>query len=107
MGSVTSAAGMKGAYLRGRHLDAPREGTKIRQVYDLFFPPLTIVPLRMIRELLGKQSNSARGALEYLCNFYGLDLRERGHGLWWLVGEYSEGEYRDYFAEQAERENLI
>jgi hypothetical protein len=89
---TVSAAEAKG---RGHHHDLPSPGTKLRAVLDLFYPPLTVVPLRAIREI----ANGRRLPGHYIAdlkNFYGLDIRRHHYGHWWLVGEYFPGGYLDY-----------
>jgi hypothetical protein len=98
MSRVASAADMK----RG-----PRGDSALRRVYDMFIPPLTIVRTRKIAAEYGGKSRPAIQAIRQLIDFYGLDLRLRRHGEWWLVGEYVGSEYRDYFAEQARREGIL
>jgi hypothetical protein len=107
MSRVASAADMKRGP-RGHSLfERPREGSALRRVYDMFIPPLTIVRTHKIAAEYGGKSRSAFRAVRQLIDFYGLDLRLRRHGEWWLVGEYVGSEYRDYFAEQARREGIL
>lgn len=70
---------------------APREGTKIREVYDLF------------------QANKGRvinftqpsgNITDNLTDYYGLDLRCVGYGKWILAGEWFGKIYVDYIAER-------
>lgn len=69
----------------------PRDGTKLREVYDLFVRnPGTIFSFVDSKTL---QSN-----LGYLRDMYLLDIRSAGHGNWCLVGRYTDKGYEDYFA---------
>lgn len=95
-----SVAEMKGT---GRPQgDRPREGSKLRQIYDMFYPPLTVVDSRVIEAL-------APGGrwLMALTDYYGLDIRRRGKHQYWLVGEWFGSVYLDYFQQQAKCEKII
>ncbi len=82
------------AYLKGRRPAptnlAPRQGTRIREIYDLFYAnkgkPITITR-----------------ASDYdwhapLTDIYGLDIRHIGRGQYCLVGEWFGTTYIDYIA---------
>lgn len=72
----------------------PREGTKLRELYDLLqsrrglpieIPITRVFPISSIAQLT---------------DFYGLDIRRLGPGYkrWILAGEWFGLEYRDYIA---------
>ncbi len=76
----------------------PREGSLTRAIYDelnehaghWFIPKYSCTSTRAAR------------AVEYLRDYYGLDIRCDGRGircsLWLLAGEYIDGDYLDYVA---------
>lgn len=94
-----SASQIKGTKRRGpppRSL--PREGTRLRALYDLFMANKGAVinrPLTIEFDLGGI-------AIEQLRNFYGLDIRCVGYGQWLLAGEWFGRVYIDYVAERHE-----
>jgi hypothetical protein len=69
--------------------DAPREGTKIRALYDLFVAN----PGKAVQISIGG-ANYTR--LEYLRDSYGLDIRRLRKGYWVLVGEWVGKAYVDF-----------
>lgn len=90
-----------GAMILGRQTrrlqEKPRDGTKIRAVYDLFVEsPLTPVKSSVVIAILGKGGHWG-GALEILRQ-YGLDIRIHSRWHWWLVADQD----RDFFAERVD-----
>jgi hypothetical protein len=78
----------------------PREGTRLRFLYDLFQSNRgKIVSFSLARA--GKDVAS-------LVDFYGLDIRTIGKRRWLLAGEWQGKEYVDYvLAEQEKREARV
>ncbi len=74
--------------------DIPREGSKIRAVYDLF------------------QANKGRVIFinfngvhpDQLTDYYGLDIRNMGYGKWVLAGEWFGKVYLDYISARFEED---
>ena len=86
---VASAAKIKGAKRGGPTNDAPREGTAIRAVYDMFLKHRGhVVPFAVHRGDGEK--------IRYLRDFYGLDIRHVSYGRWLLAGEWFGRVYVDY-----------
>lgn len=82
---------------------SPREGTKLRRMYDLLMAskglPLD-TPLAMFGMTAESRSNNAGIYIENLRNFYGLDIRKLEPGRWVLAGEWFGKVYIDYIAER-------
>lgn len=70
----------------------PREGTRLREVYDLFYLNKGL-PVEFFHS--GKDNSS----LIKLIDFYGLDIRCISRGKWVLAGEWFGKVYVDYIAE--------
>lgn len=78
-------------YRRAPVQAAPREGTKLREVYDLF------------QANKGRVISFTRPAAyitESLTDYYGLDLRCVGYRKWVLAGEWFGKIYVDYVSER-------
>jgi hypothetical protein len=93
------------SHLRGRYARpvqaAPREGTYLREVYDLFMANKGIA--------IEFTTQRNRRVIEVLTDFYGLDIRclRRGHrhcrkSQWVLAGEWFGRSYQDCIAERLE-----
>jgi hypothetical protein len=71
----------------------PREGTKLREIYDRFMAnkgvPITI----SFANRNGKPTNRH---LDDLRDYYGLDIRAAGRGLWVLAGAWDGTTYTSY-----------
>ena len=70
---------------------APREGTKLREVYDLFQANKgRVIPF----------TRPSGNVTDNLTDYYGLDLRCVGYGQWVLAGEWFGRIYVDYVSER-------
>lgn len=69
----------------------PREGTKLRELYDV---------LEANKGIAVKLGGSIQGGrrMADLTDYYGLDVRCAGRGTWILAGEWFGTEYVDYIA---------
>lgn len=101
-------------FKKGRKLqDKPREGTKTREVYDMFMEKRGL-PVYVAFSSAGRKNHTSSNphynqrnwpVYDYtivtnLNTFYGLDIRRLRNGEWVLAGEYCEnGTYVDYIAE--------
>lgn len=74
----------------------PRDGTKVRALYDLLMLNKGL-PVDLPLTLL---YNS--GSIEHLRNFYGMDIRKLGYGRWVFAGEWFGPTYLDYVADRIE-----
>lgn len=87
--------------LKGKHArptqKEPREGTKLRSVYDRF-----MANKGGLIDLAVSQHKGAvnSGDLDQLRNYYGLDIRHMGYRRWVLAGEWFGKVYVDYVAER-------
>jgi hypothetical protein len=81
----------------------PREGTKLRALYDYLMAHKG-EPLHVRLTLFNGDKQAAR--LGILRDFYGLDIRRLGpgYGRWVLAGEWFGTAYRDYIADRLARE---
>lgn len=79
--------------------DLPREGTYVREVYDLFHSHKGI-PIRFIAP------RPARTVLTKLSDFYGMDVRRIRNGVYVFAGEWFGKVYIDYIAERLKVERL-
>jgi hypothetical protein len=70
----------------------PREGTKLREIYDLFQANKGL-PIAFKSDPHGTR-------VANLINFYGLDLRCIRQGKWVLAGEWFGKVYVDYIAQR-------
>jgi hypothetical protein len=73
----------------------PKEGTQIREVYDLFQANKG-VPIDF------KTKRNTRVVAD-LVDFYGLDIRRIRNGVWVLAGEWFGKVYVDYIAQNIEK----
>jgi len=71
----------------------PREGTRIRGLYDMFMERRGL-PIEWSVNYL-----TAR-AIDDLRDYYGLDIRNLGYGRWVLAGEWFGPTYIDYIADR-------
>jgi hypothetical protein len=86
---TTSASQIKRPGLNNQKY--PKEGTKLRGLYDLF-------QANKGRVISYKITNGAQ--IEFLKDFYGLDIRCIRKGAWVLAGEwFNDSDYVDYIAE--------
>ena len=69
----------------------PREGSYLRECYDLFLNNRG-VPIRFV------ERNNNRNATRQLQDYYGLDIRCIEPGKWVLAGEWFGKNYVDYIA---------
>lgn len=90
-----TAAKIKGVRGGGPLQDKPREGTPLRETYDLFQANRGI-PISYTRD----RHRSMQ--IPQLQDFYGLDIRNVGYGRWLLAGEWFGRVYVDYVAERLE-----
>jgi hypothetical protein len=74
---------------------APREGTKLRELYDL----LQANRGKPVKVALSKFCGYQHG-IDQLRDFYGLDIRKVRQGVWLLAGEWFGATYRDYVADR-------
>jgi hypothetical protein len=82
-------------YNHGRlKTDLPNEGTRVREVYDLFQNNKGSILNTTLNEL-----GCDYTTISQLVDFYGLDIRRLGHRKWCLVGEWFGKTYIDYLAE--------
>lgn len=87
---VASVARVKGELsCNGRTQKLPREGTQIRAIYDTFMANRGKV-------IDWYHPRSRHSAIDYLINYYGLDLRCVAPKKWILAGEWIQGRYVDY-----------
>lgn len=86
----TSAAHTKTGHFRGQLV--PREGTRIRQVYDRLMAERG----KPVATSFAGDANQSR--LRQLRDFYGLDIRCLRPGLWVVAGEWFGRTYVDYIA---------
>ena len=89
-------AGYKKAKRNLKIQTVPREGSRLREIYDFFLanPGEKL----LIPAAWGK---SWKDHLDGLINYYGLDIRHAGiKGHYWLVGEFRGNHYIDYVAEK-------
>ena len=88
-----SAGSLKGYQLQS----CPRKGTKIRSLYDLFLSnplkPISCVEIYSTGNIRHSRWYIMRGILQD----YGLDIRSYTRGFYWLVGQYTENGYVDFF----------
>jgi hypothetical protein len=92
---VETGGTLKGTWF-GELASCPREGTRRRELYDLFKANEGI-PIR------AKFTRCDRGSMSALQDSYGLDIRclRRGPGSTWvLAGEWFGSEYVDYIAQR-------
>jgi hypothetical protein len=91
-----SAAAAKRHRPGSRQTDAPRNGSRLRVLYD----ELTRnpgVPVRLHRDLHSSRYTFAT-AVQQLRTGYGLDIRSYRHGWHTLVGEWTNVGYIDHMA---------
>lgn len=96
---TASAAAMKGYYKITNSREIPREGTKIRELYDLFIG-------RKGQVVRVAQAGRRQTAIRRLQDSYGLDVRPLGKGRWMLVGEWCGKVYLDYTPEAIAENHL-
>lgn len=100
---MESAAAAKRTTTRMRpHRTEPHEGTYIRRMYDLLKQSKG-QPIETSLSMFEGRPGVAAQAIEYLRDFYGLDIRKIQQGRWVLAGEWFGCEYRDYISEHLER----
>lgn len=76
----------------------PRDGTKLRQVYDLFQRNKgNTIEFAVTRQTIARQISDLR-------DYYGLDIIRIGKCQWVLAGEWFGRVYIDYIANQNEDE---
>lgn len=90
---VMSAGQLKGDKRNPNPRAHPKEGTKLRTVYDFFLMNRGI-PVKFSVTTINNR------VVEDLQNYYGLDIRNIRRGTWVLAGEWINGKYKDYIAEQ-------
>lgn len=93
---VDSAAVSKGHWGQSANL-APKEGTKLRCLYDLLMANKGL-PIDLPLTRFGGNRNGI--AIEQLRDFYGLDIRKLKSKRWVLAGEWFGKTYRDYIADR-------
>jgi hypothetical protein len=90
MSHMTSAATLKGNN-KGRLLkDKPREGTRTRRIYDMFYDNKG----KVIDFCTTKNPDAV--IIPQLTDVYGLDIRRIRKNKWCLVGEWFGKVYVDY-----------
>src|SRR6266404_2959165 len=97
MGKIFTAGAMKGISQHNKR-DLPREGSKIRELYDLFMANKGKI-IAISLNLNGDTSSNRRK--EYLQDSYGLDIRKVCNGKWILAGEWDGKVYIDYMANKS------
>lgn len=99
MARVESAGSMKGGAYGELRQKLPMEGSKIRELFDIF-KANEGVPIKIKAMYYGYRST------EQLGMFYGLDLicldRGRMNTTWVLAGEWFGSKYVDYIARRLE-----
>lgn len=94
---MMSVSEMKGRFSRASYEDqGPREGTKLREIYDMF----KAKPGMPIRFFVDERKHACISQLQ---DFYGLDIRRvdrNKRGMWILAGEWFGSRYRDYVEER-------
>lgn len=95
---MVSAAVSKGRHAPLTHL-APREGTRIRAVYDHLMANKGIPLDISLTTAFGSKGGSGY-RLAQLRDSYGLDIRCLGYGRWVLAGEWFGPTYIDYIADR-------
>ncbi len=98
---MDSAAVAKERAPQTSHL-APKEGTRLRRVYDLLMANKGI-PIDIHLTCFEGASHAGGIAIEQLRDFYGLDIRKIKYGRWVLAGEWFGATYKDYIADRLER----
>lgn len=78
----------------------PKAGTRLREIYDLFYDNKGIPVNFSTSAAYSRNANGA--ALENLQNFYGLDIRRLKKNTYVLAGEWFDTEYVDYIAQRIE-----
>jgi|SRR5687768_2162379 len=76
----------------------PKEGTRIRDVYDLFQANKG-VPI----DFKTNRTGASTRVVSDLVDFYGLDIRRIRNGVWVLAGEWFGKVYVDYIAQNIEK----
>lgn len=89
MGRVTTVSEAKGSNHPPKQ-NVPKEGTKIRELYDLFMDNKG----KILDVTFNDSTERSRKA--YLVDSYGLDIRCLQRGKWCLVGEWNDDKYIDY-----------
>lgn len=83
---------------------APREGTRVRRMFDLLKAnkgvPISM-PLTMFDG--GTRGHNRSRVIMDLQDYYGLDIRNLGRGKWVLAGEWFGRTYVDYIADHLAR----
>lgn len=109
-----SAAAIKGRNFRHTVDGKPTKGSILREICDLFYPPLTEVSRHTVLGILERRSGQSGVRNDYRIHeymdklkvYYGMDIRRKCKDTYWMVGEYVGSEYKDYFAEQLKKEGL-
>jgi hypothetical protein len=94
MGYVSSAADVK-SNLSSAKRNVPKEGTKTRELYNLFMSNKG----KVIDIDFGDRTQMNWRIKENLMDFYGLDIRSFGRKKWCLVGEWDGRAYIDYMSQ--------
>lgn len=92
--SAAAAKGTKGLRSQSR----PREGTKTRALYDLFYAHKGELIL-----ISAASNGGSDTRLSQLIDVYGLDIRNIKAGCWILAGEWFGRKYVDYIAQKMEQ----
>lgn len=96
---TTSAAWIKG---KSRGLQVlqkiPRPGTRLREIYDLFYDNRGI-PVHFSTSHKDPKMNNGTNLIQ-LRDLYGMDIRRLKKNTYILAGEWFDTEYKDYIAER-------
>jgi len=93
-----TAAQAKGIRRVTHSHDIPREGTRLRRLYDLFVSNKG-VPIEAPLSFF-EGGNGGGRLFADLIDFYGLDIRKIHNGKWVLAGEWLGRRYIDYIAQR-------
>lgn len=92
MSRCATVTEIKGAKYGPLH-EAPREGTRLREIYDLLQSNKGTPT-----DFTCRKRDTNR--IDQLRDFYGLDIRNIGYRRWLLAGEWFGKVYIDYVAER-------
>lgn len=95
---LESAAAAKSGF--GPTRLVPREGTRLRRMYDLLQANKGLPIDIYLACFEGVKPGVAGANIEQLQDFYGLDIRKIKYGRWVLAGEWFGKVYVDYIADR-------
>jgi len=98
MRTMPAAVAKQGWHYRAQRNLRPREGTKLRAMYDLLMANKGVPIDISLSKLYGRKCMSSQ--VSALTDFYGLDIRNLKRGRWVLAGEWFGATYVDYIADR-------